>query len=91
MRAVPPTSSPRRPSRAKAAKAPKASCASCFFATHDLCALVQGEPCSTFRPDSAEGLRPPQQMRFVFGQERRARAAWAFPSADEQAERYAAH
>ena len=29
--------------------------------------------------------RPPRQMRFVFRQERRTQAAWAFPSAEEQA------
>ena len=30
-------------------------------------------------------LMAAQQLRFVFRQERRTRAAWAFPSADEQA------
>ena len=49
-----------------------------------LCALDLPEPCATFRPYEAE-LRPPQQLRFVFRQERRARLAWAFPSAQEQA------
>jgi hypothetical protein len=49
-----------------------------------LCALQLDEPCSTFRPHEAQ-LRPPQQMRFVFRQERRTRAAWSFPSAQEQA------
>jgi len=42
------------------------------------------EPCATFRPDEAQ-LAPPQQLRLVFRQERRSRAAWAFPSAQEQA------
>ena len=41
--------------------------------------------CPTFRPDSPDGLRPPQQLRFAFRQERRTQAAWAFPSAQEQA------
>jgi hypothetical protein len=50
-----------------------------------LCALALDEPCATFRPDSPEGLRPPSQMRFVFRQERRRQAAWAFPSAEERA------
>ena len=50
-----------------------------------LCALALNEPCPTFRPDHPDGLRPPQQMRFVFRQERRRQAAWAFPSAQEQA------
>ena len=43
------------------------------------------EPCATFRPDHPEGLRPPQQLRFTFRQERRTHAAWAFPTAQEQA------
>jgi hypothetical protein len=50
-----------------------------------LCALPQQEPCATFRPNHPDGLRPPQQLRFVFRGERRTRAAWAFPSAQEQA------
>ena len=32
-----------------------------------------------------QGLRPPQQMRFVFRQERRRQAAWQFPTAQDQA------
>ena len=48
------------------------------------------EPCPTFRPDHPEGLRPPQQLRFVFRQERRRQVAWAFPSAQEQAALHAA-
>jgi len=50
-----------------------------------LCALDLDEPCATFRPDHPDGLRPPSQLRFVFRQERRRQAAWAFPSAEEQA------
>jgi hypothetical protein len=38
-----------------------------------------------FRPDHPDGLRPPRQLRFTFRQDRRTPAAWAFPSADEQA------
>ena len=53
--------------------------------TNMLCALDLDEPCPTFRPDHPEGLRPPQQLRFVFRQERRRQAAWAFPDAQEQA------
>ena len=60
------------------------SCEDCFFRQNLLCALELPEPCATFRPNEAQ-LRPPQQLRFVFRQERRARAAWAFPSAQEQA------
>ncbi|MHB1468612.1 MAG: hypothetical protein ACYCU0_08155 [Solirubrobacteraceae bacterium] len=60
------------------------SCEDCFFRRNLLCALELDEPCVTFRPHESE-LRPPSQMRLVFRQERRARAAWSFPSAEEQA------
>jgi hypothetical protein len=63
---------------------PKVSCDECYFRCNLLCALDLPEPCATFRPNEAQ-LRPPQQLRFVFRQERRSRAAWAFPSAQEQA------
>jgi hypothetical protein len=62
----------------------KVSCDDCYFRANLLCALALEEPCATFRPREAN-LRPPQQLRLVFRQERRARAAWAFPSAQEQA------
>jgi hypothetical protein len=62
----------------------KITCEDCFFRRNLLCALDLDEPCATFRPNEAQ-LKPPQQLRFVFRQERRARAAWAFPSAQEQA------
>jgi hypothetical protein len=62
----------------------KVSCDDCFFRRNLLCALDLDEPCATFRPNEAQ-LQPPQQLRFVFRQERRSRAAWAFPSAQEQA------
>jgi hypothetical protein len=64
--------------------APQVRCEDCFFRVNLLCALDLPEPCATFRPSEAQ-LRPPQQLRFVFRQERRSRAAWAFPSAQEQA------
>lgn len=64
----------------------KVTCEECFFARNLLCALSLDEPCPTFRPDHPEGLRPPRQLRFVFRQERRRQAAWAFPTAQEQAE-----
>jgi hypothetical protein len=70
----------RAPKRA----AQKVSCEQCFFRVNALCALELSEPCATFRPHEAQ-LKPPQQLRFVFRQERRTRAAWAFPSAQEQA------
>jgi hypothetical protein len=66
-------------------KARKVSCEDCFFGRNGLCALALEEPCATFRPDHPEGLRPPSQLRFVFRQERRRQAAWAFPTAQEQA------
>lgn len=62
----------------------KVTCEECYFKCNLLCALELAEPCSTFRPAHAK-LAPPQQMRFVFRQERRSRAAWTFPSAQEQA------
>ena len=61
------------------------SCDDCFFKRNTLCALSLDEPCTTFRPDHPDGLRPPQQLHFVFRQERRRRATWAFPTAEEQA------
>ena len=69
----------------RSAKSRKVTCEECFFARNGLCALELDEPCATFRPDHPDGLRPPRQMRFVFRQERRRQAAWAFPSAQEQA------
>jgi hypothetical protein len=69
----------------RSAKSRKVTCEECFFARHGLCALEVNEPCATFRPDHPDGLRPPRQMRFVFRQERRRQAAWAFPTAQEQA------
>ena len=70
----------------RASKRPpsKVTCDECFFRVNLLCALELAEPCATFRPNEAQ-LKPPQQLRFVFRQERRTRAAWAFPSAQEQA------
>jgi hypothetical protein len=62
----------------------KVTCNDCYFRCNLLCALELEEPCATFRPNEAQ-LAPPQQLRFVFRQERRSRAAWAFPSAQEQA------
>jgi hypothetical protein len=68
-----------------AAKKRKVTCDECFFRCNLLCALSLAEPCTTFRPDGPDGLRPPSQLRFEFRQERRTRTAWAFPSAQEQA------
>src|SRR3569833_3296193 len=73
------------PCRLRMARLKKISCEDCYFRRDLLCALSLEEPCTTFRPDHPEGLRPPPQMRMVFRQERKTRAAWAFPSAQEQA------
>jgi hypothetical protein len=73
------------PARSAKSRTQKVTCADCFFACHGLCALEVDEPCVSFRPNHPEGLRPPRQMHFVFRQERRRRAAWAFPTAQEQA------
>jgi hypothetical protein len=67
------------------AAAKKVSCDECYFRCNLLCALNLDEPCATFRPDHPDGLRPPRQLRFHFRQERRTQAAWAFPTAQEQA------
>lgn len=69
----------------RSVKTHKVTCDDCFFRCNTLCALSLDEPCATFRPDHPDGLRPPRQMRFVFRQERRRQAAWAFPTAEEQA------
>ena len=70
------------------AKARKVTCEACFFRRNLLCALRLDEPCATFRPDGPEGLRPPDQLRFVFREHRATRAAYAFPTAEEQAARH---
>jgi len=67
------------------AKSKKPSCEECYFRCNMLCALTLDEPCSTFRPDHPEGLRPARQLRFHFRQPGRTTAAWAFPNAQEQA------
>lgn len=48
----------RKPARRRKAKP---SCEDCYFGKRMLCALELGEPCSTFRPDSPDGLVPPTQ------------------------------
>lgn len=49
----------------------KPRCADCFFEQRGLCALREKRPCPTFRPAHPDGLRPPQQLSFVFRQEPR--------------------
>jgi hypothetical protein len=65
------------------AYARKVTCDDCYFKRNMLCALDQSEPCATFRPHAAQ-LKPPSQLRLVFRQPG-PRAAWAFPTAQEQA------
>jgi hypothetical protein len=50
----------------------KPRCEDCFFYQNMLCALPDRKPCPTFRPAHPDGLKPPQQLSFVFRQERRA-------------------
>jgi hypothetical protein len=47
--------------RTKKARKGKPSCEDCFFHRHLLCALDLDEPCSTFRPNTSDGLVPPRQ------------------------------
>ncbi len=62
-----------------------ATCEDCFFGANQLCAVTSSGPCTTYRPNRPEGLRPPSQLRFVFRRpEPRMTVAWAFPSAEEQ-------
>ena len=62
---------------AKLAKRKCVTCDDCYFKRNMLCALTLGEPCPTFR-HADKGLRPEQQLAFVFRTER-TRTAYAFP------------
>ena len=46
----------------------KPTCADCFFHCNQLCALDLAAPCSTFRPDSPQGLVPPTQPALLLRQ-----------------------
>ncbi len=72
-----------RKSGARASARNAVTCDDCYFKRNMLCALDQSEPCATFRPYAAQ-LKPPSQLRLVFRQPG-PRAAWAFPTAQEQA------
>ncbi len=64
--------------RASKRRKGKPSCVDCFFHCQNLCALDLDEPCSTFRPNTEDGLVPPRQPALLFRQapdERAARAA----------------
>jgi hypothetical protein len=71
-----PTLAPAAPRAKRQAKAPQISCADCYFHQNDLCALDKAKPCPTFRA-AADNLKAPQQLSFVFRQER-TRSAWVF-------------
>jgi hypothetical protein len=58
-------------SRTEKPRARKPRCEDCFFHRNMLCALPDKKPCPTFRPAHPDGLKPPQQLSFVFRQERR--------------------
>jgi hypothetical protein len=77
--------------RRQMAKGKSVTCEECFFRQNLLCALRLDEPCPTFRPNGPDGLSPPQQLRFVFREQRRTRSAFAFPTAQEQADRHGAY
>lgn len=61
--------------RAKKGRNGKPSCEDCFFHRHMLCALDLDEPCSTFRPNSSDGLVPPRQPALLLRQSPEAPAA----------------
>jgi hypothetical protein len=46
----------------------KPSCVECFFHCQMLCALDLDEPCSTFRPNTEDGLVPPRQPSLLLRQ-----------------------
>jgi hypothetical protein len=58
-------------------KGKRVTCEDCYFRKNMLCALNLGEPCPTFRP-AERGLKPEQQLAFVFRTER-THTAYAFP------------
>ena len=63
-------SASRAEKHGKAARSRKPRCEDCFFHCNMLCALPDKKPCPTFRPAHPDGLKPPQQLSFVFRQER---------------------
>jgi len=67
---------PRAKLPKKPARPAQISCDDCYFHQNDLCALDKAKPCPTFRA-AADNLKAPQQLSFVFRQER-TRSAWVF-------------
>ena len=64
--------------RARKRRKGSPSCEDCFFHRQMLCALDLDEPCSTFRPNTSDGLVPPRQPALLMRQspdEASARAA----------------
>ncbi len=55
--------------RASKKRKGRPSCEECFFHCQMLCALDLDEPCSTFRPNSADGLVPPRQPALLVRQQ----------------------
>jgi hypothetical protein len=47
--------------RASKRRKGRPNCVDCFFHCQMLCALDLDEPCSTFRPNTEDGLMPPRQ------------------------------
>src|SRR5436309_1615766 len=73
--------------RRPAGGAKKPRCEDCFFHQNMLCALQDKRPCPTFRPAHPDGLRPPQQLSFVFRQERHEPAIGYLPPVERLAKR----
>jgi hypothetical protein len=65
---VPTVASASRAAKPRTPRKPR--CEDCFFHCNMLCALPEKKPCPTFRPAHPDGLKPPQQLSFVFRQER---------------------
>ena len=63
--------------RASKRRKGRPSCEECFFHCQMLCALDLDEPCSTFRPNSADGLVPPRQPALLVRQQPEEAAAKA--------------
>jgi hypothetical protein len=63
--------------RMGAAKKKCIKCEDCYFKQEGLCALGLDAPCPTYRA-AEHGLRPQQQLAFVF-RTPRTTAAYAFP------------
>jgi hypothetical protein len=66
----------QRPKKVGTARPTQISCEDCYFHQNDLCSLDKAKPCPTFRA-AADNLKAPQQLSFVFRQER-TRSAWVF-------------